>query len=137
MCCLCNYICKRLGVEVLSDKEYKSQIHSVLYGWQGTLLKEITYLPRKVNHGVPGEEINRQTNKQTNKQKKLGEKTKKKNKATTTKRLSEKMIFGKKCPLSQLLPGVCKRGDKFNGRNYTRGGSSVSGGLVLHISNCN
>ena len=52
------------------------------------------------------------------------------------KRLSKEMIYSERFPVSQLVSGVIggltyKRADKVNDRNYTRHGSSVSGGSVL------
>ena len=41
ICCLCNYICKRLDIQVFSNKDYKPQVpppaSSVLHGQQGKL----------------------------------------------------------------------------------------------------
>ena len=56
MCCLCNYICKWLDVQVFSDKDYKpyapSPASSML--WLAGDVKELARLSQRVGHEVPG-----------------------------------------------------------------------------------
>ena len=57
MCCLCNYTCKWLDVQVFSDEDNKpagpvSCIFSVT--WLAGDVKEPTHLSKTVGHEVPG-----------------------------------------------------------------------------------
>ena len=59
MCCLCNYICKWLDVQIFSDKDYKPYASppasSALITWlAGRDVKEPTRLSKRVGHVVPG-----------------------------------------------------------------------------------
>ena len=56
MCCLCNYICKWLDVQVFSDKDYKPQAPSPASSvlWLAGDVKEPTRLSQRVGHEVPG-----------------------------------------------------------------------------------
>ena len=58
MCCLCNFICKWLDVQVFSDKDYKLSVGPVSCIFSATWLagdvKEPTHLLKRVGHVVPG-----------------------------------------------------------------------------------
>ena len=52
MCCLCNYICKWLDIEVFSDRDYIIIDYWLL--WLAGDVKEPTHLSERVGDDVPG-----------------------------------------------------------------------------------
>ena len=56
MCCLCNYICKWLDIQVFSDKDYKPWAPSPASSMLRLAgdVKKPTPLSQRVGHEVPG-----------------------------------------------------------------------------------